>query len=191
MIKEGVMENSTGEFNFQRRFILTFALICLSGMTISAALFNYLAVRELETLRWKMAIHAYTLADVVTPYLLYVSIFTVAFTSAALAAFSRFLRWKLKGPIYRLKNSLEMVGGGNLRLAIRLRKTDPFQAPAMELDKMVTAFRYRFRKIHRDFRLAKRTIDHIEDVREDLLPDRCAELRARLHVLKGAVRGGA
>jgi|Deesub1362A_J573_1020465.scaffolds.fasta_scaffold00004_395 methyl-accepting chemotaxis protein len=170
--------------DFQGRFILSFALICLLGMTISVALFNYLTMREFEALKWKMVIYAGNSADIIAPYLIYISIFAVIFTIVVLIIFSRFLRWRVSGPIYRLKKDLDMVRDGNLALNISLRRKDHFRDSAEELNKMVASLREKFKKLGSDFRATKRIIDTLKDVREDLLAVKCDQLSARLYDLE-------
>lgn len=173
---------------FQGRFILTFVLICLSGMVIAVGLFNYFALNELEDIRWRMAFYENSLASIVTPHLIYLSIFSVLFTVVSMSAASWFITLKVEGPIYRLKKDMEGIGDGNLHLNVRLRNSDMFKDTAQELDSMTTALRERFKNIDKEFNTTKKIIDSLKDTREELLRSKCEQLSYSIENLSNALK---
>ncbi len=173
---------------FQGKFILAFVLVCLSGMALSLIFFNYMAVRELESLKWRMVVYESTLGGVLTPYLVYLSAFAVLYTAAALSIVSWFLTWKVAGPIYRLRADMDRIGEGNLHLSVRLRRNDAFKGTAKELDSMVVALRERFGRIDGNYRAAKKVLDSIRDSRENLLAVKAEQLVQEVQELNDSLR---
>lgn len=155
---------------FQGRFITTFVLICLSGMTAAIALFNYLAASEMEDLKWKMTFYESSLADIIAPHLVYLGIFAVMFTSGAAALMSWFVTWKVAGPIYRLKKDVEAIASGDLSRRVRLRKSDVFKDTAEEIDRMSLSMRDKYKALASDFQEVRAVIDSLGDSRAELLP---------------------
>lgn len=161
---------------FQGRFILKFVVAMVLSMSASIVGFNYLAVKALEGLKWRMVIHEQSVAEIVMPYMYYISVFSAALAVFLLSAASRLLRKEMVGVIYRLNKDMEEVSRGNYRLRIGLRRADPFKDTAVELDSVVTSLREKLRKTNEIFENTKRIIGSIEEVKEAYLPAKCARL---------------
>lgn len=175
---------SVVDVEFQSRFIFKFALAMMLSMVASIVLFNYLAINALESLKWKMIIYEKSIAEVVMPYMLFISALAVLFTALLLFVASRFLRRDMVGVIYRLNKDMEDVAKGNYRLRIGLRKADPFKDTANELDKVVTSLRGRLRNTNLIFEDTMRLIRSIGEVREEYLPGKCSRLVQNVKALE-------
>jgi methyl-accepting chemotaxis protein len=173
---------------FQSRFISRFVFAMVVGMAASIMIFNHLAMIELESLKWRMVIFENTLADVIMPYVVYISIFATVLTFSLLWVVSRYLHRDVIGVIYRLKKDMEDVAGGNLRLRIGLRKADPFKETARELDKVVANRRKRLRRSATIFKETKTIIDSIGEVREEFLAEKCRRLADNIRDLEKSIK---
>jgi methyl-accepting chemotaxis protein len=176
------------EMDFQSRFIVRFVSAMVLGMAASIVLFNHIAMRELESLKWRMVIFEGSLAEIMMPYMFYITIFAVIFTAFLLGVVSNYLHRDIVGVIYRLKRDMEDVANGNLRIRIGLRKTDPFKEAARELDKVVASARRRFRRTNIVFRETKQIIDSIGEVREEFLADKCHRLYENVRELEESMK---
>ncbi|MDP2167017.1 MAG: methyl-accepting chemotaxis protein [Thermodesulfovibrionales bacterium] len=165
---------------FQGKFIMSFVLICLTGMALALGLFNYFVLSEIEGIRWRMVFYSGTLADIVSPHLGYLGVFAVLFTAAATAAVSWVITWKVAGPVYRLKKDIDSIGAGNLNLKVMLRKNDEFKDTAAELDRMAASLREKFGRIKSDFSDASKIVDTLGDTREDLLGPKSEQLLQKI-----------
>jgi len=176
------------DMDFQVRFIMKFVFAMLVGMTVSILLFNHLAVNALETLKWRMIILERSLADVILPYMFYITVFAVVFTASLLAVVSKFINRDMVSLIYRLRNDLGEVAKGNLGVRIGMRETDPFRDTTEELDRMIVSMRENMETTVEVFRDTKKVIDTITEVREELLPEKCARLVANAGTLEELVK---
>lgn len=176
------------DLSFQRRYILTFTMLCLTGMVASVVLFNWLAARELEAVKWRMIIESETLAQVVAPYLIYISLFGAILTTTAIVLIWRNQMARIVGPVFRLRKDLQRVCDGDLTVQIRLRGEDEFKSTAVELDRLVVSLRQRFSRVNDEFASAKRLADGLRDVKPALLALRCEQLRESVDVLGDSVK---
>jgi methyl-accepting chemotaxis protein len=174
--------------DFQSRFILKFVFAMVVGMGASIMLFNYLAMDALESLKWRMVIFESSLAEIVIPYMFYITVFAVVLTALLLGMASRFLHRDIIGVTYRLKRDMERVAEGNYNLRIGFRKADSFRDTASELDRVVTNMRKRFQKADGIFRESKRLIDSIGEAREEFLPEKCARLIDNVRELQESMK---
>ena len=172
------------DMDFQVRFIMKFVLAMMAGMTVSILLFNHLAMNALETLKWRMVILETSLADVISPYMFYITVFAAVFTTFLLAAVSKFINRDIEGLIYRLRNDLGEVAKGNLGVRLGMRETDPFRDTTEELDRMIVSMRENMETTVEVFRDTKHIIGTITEVRQELLPEKCARLVANAGTLE-------
>jgi methyl-accepting chemotaxis protein len=177
------------DWGFQGRFILTYALICLAGMALVTGLFHYFASGKIDALRWKMAFRIDPMAEIVLPSLAYASISAAIFATVSLFIFSMYSMKKINKSVHKLQKSLVRVGNGNLTLHVKLTKEHHFQDFSEELDNMVTAFGDRFNKIKENFTAVRNTINALPDIKEELLPEKCAELNSSVRELKEHIKG--
>jgi hypothetical protein len=99
-----------------------------------------------------------------------------------------FLHRDVIGVTYRLKRDMEEVARGNFSLRIGLRRADSFKDTASELDRAVTNMRRRFLKADGIFRETKRLIDSLGEVREEVLPEKCAKLVDNIRGLQDSMK---
>jgi methyl-accepting chemotaxis protein len=176
------------DMDFQSRFILRFVFAMVVGMGASIVLFNYLAMNALESLKWRMVIFESSLAEIIMPYMFYITVFAAVFTALLLGVVSRSLHRDVIGVTYRLKKDMEEVAGGNFSLRISLRKADSFKDTASELDRVVTNMRGRFLKADGIFREIKSLIDSIGEVKEEFLPEKCTRLVDNVRELQESMK---
>ena len=173
---------------FQRRYILTFTMLCLASMVASVLLFNWLAARELEAVKWRMIIESETLADVVVPYLTYISLFGAILTTTAIVLIWRSQMARIVGPVFRLRKDLLRVRNGDLTVQIRLRGEDEFKSTAVELDRLVVSLRRRFTRANDEFDSIKRLTHGLRDLKPQLLALKSEQLIESADYLGAAVR---
>jgi methyl-accepting chemotaxis protein len=172
------------DMDFQARFIMKFVFAMMVGMTVSILLFNHLAMNALETLKWRMIIFERSLADVILPYMFYITVFAAVFTASLLAVVSKFINRDMVSLIYRLRNDLREVAKGNLGVRLGMRETDPFRDTTDELDRMIASMREDMETTVEVFRDTQKIIDTLTEVREEFLPEKCARLVASAGTLE-------
>ena len=178
------------DLDFQGRFAMTFALIMLAGMAVSIVLLDYFGMKAFDALRWRMVIHEDTIADVLMPYLTYISTFAVLLTGAMLLSVMGFVRWRVAGPMIRLRNDIKQVASGNFGFDVILRRNDVFKSTAADLDSMVKSLRAGLKDVEQGFLPAKRVIDGMADARDDLVAVKCVQLFHCLEALEDALARG-
>ena len=147
---------------YQWRTVLEVVAICAGGLLVNLTLFSYLSFRELESLRWKTHIQAESIADVVTPYLVYTGIFSSCLTVLALLFFFSRLMRKTAGPLFRLKKDVEKAALGDLSVNIYLRRDDDFKDVAKECNRAIETLRNTFSLLKERFQFIGRTLDILE-----------------------------
>ncbi len=179
---------------YQWRTVLEVASICAAGLLVNLTLFNYLSYRKLEALRWKSHIQADTIADIVTPQLVYTGVLSAGITLLALLFFFLYLMRRTAGPLFRLKRDVEKAAMGDLSVNIYLRRDDDFKDVARECNRAIETLRNSFSLLKERFQFIGRTLDILEyakDRREvaaqksDLLKETLDLLRAETGKFKG------
>lgn len=178
------------DLDFQGRFAMTFALIMLAGMAVSIVLLDYFGMKAFEALKWRMVIHEDTIADVLMPYLTYISTFAVLLTGAMLLSVTGFVRWRIAGPMIRLRNDIRQVAAGDFGFEVILRRNDVFKGTAAELDSMVKSLRAGLKGVEQSFRPAKKVIDSMADARDELVSVKCVQLFHSFEALEDALVHG-
>lgn len=176
---------------YQSRIALKVILICTSGMVFGLALFNYLAYKKFDDLRWSIHISASSITEIIAVPLLYSSVAAVLLTVAGLLLFFRSMLKKTEGPIYRLIKDLQTAASGDLSINIWLRKEDDFKETALELNNMIGAVRKDFQQLRDSFAEINTTVNTLEYImdRPELAKEKCRLLIASIEKLKGPSPG--
>lgn len=128
----------------QMKITLAFVTVSLLGSIISAAAFNFFALRKLETLMWSTHINVKDTGEIIRPLFVYVNIFNFVFIAILLGITILWMMRLKSGPIYRMVKDIMQVAGGDLSTIIALRQKDEFQVVAKELNEMTESLRRRF-----------------------------------------------
>jgi len=132
---------STG---FQWRFVRGFVAVALAGSAVTTVLFNFLAQRRLEELRWSAFVPVQSTGEVLRPLFVYVNLFSLSFVAVLLVITGALMMRKVNGPIYRITKDLKSIGEGNFSSGIILRQQDEFRDVAEALNEMLDSLRERF-----------------------------------------------
>lgn len=142
----------------QIRFTFLFVLVSLLGSFASVTAFNFLALRELEALKWSTHLNVKTTGEFLNPLFMYVNIADFLFVSVLLIIAGVWMKRKVSGPLYRMSKDIMNVATGNLTTTIILRKKDDFKDVALELNIMVKGIRERFAVIKKTYTGLSKTI---------------------------------
>ncbi len=126
---------------FQRRFILQFlSLIILGLIAFSISVYLY-SQQTLTTAFINSKLRVMSTGDFLLPALLVIALVITAVVSFMTGLRLLLFSHKIAGPLYRLEKSAEAIGGGDLKLSIRLRSDDELQDFAQTMDGMVRDLR--------------------------------------------------
>lgn len=114
------------------------------------------------------------------------SIFILVVVTAAIAAISVLYSHRIAGPLFRIERNLDLIGGGDLTVNTRFRKTDQLFVLADELNAMVRSLNHTARATGDALERVKRCEERVAALLED---DGCPEeaLREAVFSLKGAI----
>ena len=129
---------------FQWRFVFGFVAVALVGSAAATALFNVVALRRIEELRWSAFVSVQSTGEVLKPLFIYVNIFSLVFVAVLLVITGALMMRKVNGPIYRITKDLKLIGQGNFSSDIILRQRDEFRDVAESLNEMLARLRGRF-----------------------------------------------
>jgi methyl-accepting chemotaxis protein len=129
---------------FQWRFVLGFVAVALAGSGAATVLFNLLAQRRLEELRWSAFVPVQSTGEVLKPLFMYVNLFSLIFVAVLLVITGALMLRRVSGPVYRISKDLKSIGEGNFSSGIILRRHDEFRDVAEALNEMLDRLRERF-----------------------------------------------
>jgi methyl-accepting chemotaxis protein len=146
---------------------LGFVAVALTGNAVATVLFNLIALRRLEVLRWSAFVPVQSTGEVLKPLFIYVNLFSLIFVAVLLVITGALMLRKVNGPLYRIAEDLKMIGEGNLSSAIILRKRDEFRDVAVALNEMLEGLRVRFSELR----------ERYEEISQQLLELEMAQAR--------------
>jgi len=100
------------------------------------------------------------------------SIFILVVVTAAIAAISVLYSHRIAGPLFRIERNLDLIGGGDLTVNTRFRKTDQLFVLADELNAMVRSLNHTARATGDALERVKRCEERVAALLED---DGCPE----------------
>lgn len=135
----------------QMKFVTAFIIICLLGSILTSALFNYLALKKLETLMWSTHISIKTTDELLRPLFINITIVNFILVAALLIITGLWMIRKTTGPLYRMFKDVRSVAAGDLSTDITLRQKDELKDIAYALNAMVKGIRDRFADINKKY----------------------------------------
>ena len=109
---------------FQAKFILKFCALVMLTATISAVLIYLFLSHSVTTVFENSKIIIKTSTEFIMPGLILSSLVSVVLVSLATIIVVLFMSHRIAGPLYKLENSLEKMGEGDLSFDISFRKND-------------------------------------------------------------------
>jgi len=109
---------------FQRNFILKFSLIALCAMAAASLLLYFTSKNTLTATYRYHHLALQRTGEAILPSLVVTNLIVLLFFLAATIVVTLYVSHKIGGPLYRLKNSLESIGNGNLTTLVQLREHD-------------------------------------------------------------------
>lgn len=147
---------------FQRRFILQFgALVAVGCVALGALLYAY-STPTLTTAFVHSKLRVMSTADFLLPALGFLTLLVTALAALAAAARLLLLSHKIAGPLYRLEQTAQAVGRGNISMRVRLRDGDELQDFANAMDAMVSELRTQVQQIQQESRRLRELIGQLQ-----------------------------
>ncbi|MEI6437995.1 MAG: methyl-accepting chemotaxis protein [Candidatus Omnitrophota bacterium] len=130
---------------FQTRFIVRFCFLVALGSFATMALLYTFAANSTTVSIVGSRIKVMTTADFLFPFLAQTVIIVTVLVGGASAAVTLFMSHKIAGPLYRFKETLKELVGGNFTNQVKLRKGDELLAFSDEFNEMITVIRDKVR----------------------------------------------
>ena len=156
---------------FQRSFILKFCLIALCAIVL-ASLILYLLSKDSMTATYRY--HHLALqrtGEAIMPALIVTNVIILVGLLIATIIVTLYVSHKIGGPLYRLNNSLESIGKGDLTLKIRLRHHDQLMDFASSINQMTMSLKDRVQQIQKEVTALKDKIQKGESSAEEIKED--------------------
>lgn len=144
------------------KFVIPFVAVSLSGAVAATAVFNYLALREFESIMWSTHISVKTTDELVRPLFINVNIINIIFVTALLIIAGIWMMRKTSGPLYRMLGDIRRVADGDLSTDITLRQNDELKDTAHELDAMVKSIKDRFSSINEKYADVSKSVEGLK-----------------------------
>ena len=113
---------------FQAKFILKFCALVMLTAVISSVLIYLFLSHSVITVFENSKITIKTSTEFIMPGLMLSSLISVILVSLATVIIVLFISHRIAGPLYRLENSLEKMGEGDLSFDVYFRKNDETRA---------------------------------------------------------------
>ncbi len=120
----------------QMRYTLFFILISLIGNVLAVAVFNMLAMKQLDTVLWSTHISISSTDELIRPIFFSVNIINFLFVTLLLILTGVLMLKKTSGPLFRMSRDIRKITSGDLSARIELREKDDFQDVADALNSM-------------------------------------------------------
>lgn len=121
---------------FQTKFILKFCSLVILGSFLIGLLI-YLFNMQTTTVAFEnLKIDVKTTADFILPIILQILIFVTSATAVASILVLIFTSHRISGPIYKIKNELKRIKGGDLSVPIQIRANDQLRELVNEFEEL-------------------------------------------------------
>lgn len=124
---------------FQSRFIVKFCCLVVLGAALTIGVLYCLAQYATTIAIVKARVQVTTATDFILPFLLQTVTIVAVIVSLASIGVTLFVSHRIAGPMFRFKETLKELCGGNFTHQVRLRKGDQLQPFATEFNEMITA----------------------------------------------------
>jgi methyl-accepting chemotaxis protein len=167
---------------FQFKYVLTFAITALLGSFVASTVFNFLALRELESLRWSTHINAQTTGEIFNPLFMYVAVFSFLFVALLIILVAAWMMKKTRGQLNRMSNDINKIAKGFFDVDITLRKKDEFKDVAHAFQNMLTGIKDRLIKIRDSYTDISKIITGLEETKgtQETVSKNCGEIMSHL-----------
>jgi len=128
----------------QIRYALLFVLISLISNMVAVAVFNVLALKQLDALMWSTHISINSTDELVRPVFMFVNAANFLVVAVLLLMTGFLMIKKTTGPLIRMSRDIRKVTDGDLTATVVLREKDDFKDVAGELNSMTGQLRERF-----------------------------------------------
>lgn len=168
--------------DFQFKVILIFITVALIGSFVAVALFNYFALKELESQMWSIHINAQSTGEFLKPLFLKVNVASFIFISLLLSIFAFWIVKKISGPLYRMSTDIRKASSGDLTTEIILRERDDFRDLAEDLNSMIKNLRVNIQDIYNKYAEISRQLAKFNE--GDINKDDYNELLSRIESIE-------
>lgn len=163
-IKKGYRrKNYFVDRKFQTGFILKFCSVVAIGGVVTIAVLYFLAMRSTTVSIINSRVVAVKTSDFLLPILLQTILIVMIVVSLATIVLTLLVSHRIAGPIYRLKNVLELLGDGDFSSDFRIRRLDQFQEVADTLNATVKKIRQNLNSMKGSFRSLKDGLDRFSE----------------------------
>jgi len=162
--------------SFQTKFILKFCtIVILTSILIGSILF--LLSRNSTTVAIENTeVTVKNTSDFILPFILQTLILVTIFSGISVILLTIFVSHKIAGPLYRLKNEIEKLGQGNLRVNFHIRTSDQLKSLADSLSRMVESLRGRIVFFKKEFSEIKSFLNNITSEDKQFLEDKLKKI---------------
>ena len=181
---------------FQFRFTFQFTRAVFIGICFASVLFFFLTSRELGNNYHRVLLTLFELSQSILPEMLLTAAIALIATSLSVWMLALVKSNKIAGPVYRLENSIEAIGRGNLALETGFRDGDAVKNLAEELNRTTEILNMKFSSIEesiREMRKEFRSLENGLNSSPKLLLERVEGAKSALSYFKTdkvSVRGG-
>ncbi len=145
------------------RFTMYLLVISLAVNVLAVVLFNYFAIKELDSALWKTHIDVQSTDELINIPFVYVNLISLASVTVLMLIAGIIMLKKTTGPLYRMSMDIRRFTTGDLSSPIILRKKDDLQDIADELNKMNEGIAGSVRKIKESYKGLSESISGIKD----------------------------
>ena len=127
--------------DFQTKFILKFCVLITGGAALTIA-FLYFFSSQATTVSFVQAhVRVMTVADFILPLMVQTLVVVTGLVSLGAIVVTLIVSHKIAGPLYRFKQTLKELTGGNFNDQVHLRKGDQLIEVGEDFNRMIGAVR--------------------------------------------------
>ena len=156
---------------FQAEFILKFCALVLLTAIISAALIYLFLSHSVTTVFENSRIIIKQSTDFIMPGLILSSLVSVILVSLATIIIVLFISHRIAGPLYKVENSLEKMGKGDVSFDIYFRKGDEAKILSEVFNKSRQNLNGMIGDIKKEFRLLTKEVEEVKKISGKLPPE--------------------
>lgn len=175
--------------DFQLKFIFNFCALVAGGALVTIGLLYFLSQYSTTVSIIKARVTVMTTSDFILPVLVQTVAVVTIITSIAAALVMVFVSHKIAGPLFRFKQTLKELAGGNFTNQVRLRKGDQLQAFAGEFNDMITIVRDKVLAADHQLAAVRKDIAGLGDLNlDESKKKQLADLKQKVSELEKSLR---